>query len=340
MTFTDSVSSFFNNYFVFKGRSSRSEYWYAILFCFLIGLALQALEETLNLFPGSDDSVLAGLFNLITVIPCLSVFSRRMHDVGRSGWWYLLIFTIIGIIPVLIWLTRKGTEGPNKFGCANQGESGESDSGDRGQDTVDQFEYLYGDLVAMLAKMAKSDGVISEDEISTVSQLFDQLFSTTPEKNRAIAIFRKSKDSFSTFEQHARAFASTHSGNYQVLKATLESLFCLSISDGGMSAEEELLLNAAESILGTYSEGYAEYKRKSKFSSQSEGTKDSVYYAKVLGLSGKVTKDEVRKRYKELVMQYHPDKVSHLGERLKEVAHEEIKKINEAYEYLKKSYDV
>ena len=116
MKFTDAVSSFFSNYTVFKGRSSRSEYWYAFLFCFLIGLSLQAIEETLKLFPSSDDYVLASIFNLIILIPCLSVFSRRMHDVGRSVWWYLLIFTIIGIIPVFIWLTRKGTEGPNKFG--------------------------------------------------------------------------------------------------------------------------------------------------------------------------------------------------------------------------------
>ena len=128
MTFTDSVSSFFSNYFVFKGRSSRSEYWYAMLFCFVIGLFLDGVDKSL-----------ASLFNLITLIPSLSVFSRRMHDVGRSGWWYLLIFTIIGIIPVLIWLTRKGTEGPNKFDCPNQGGSGNAHSGSSEQDATDQF---------------------------------------------------------------------------------------------------------------------------------------------------------------------------------------------------------
>ena len=115
MKFTDAVSSFFSNYTIFKGRASRSEYWYAFLFCFLIGSALQAVEGILKLFPSSDGYVLSNIFNLIVIIPSVSVFSRRMHDVGRSGWWYLLIFTIIGIIPVLIWLTRKGTEGPNKF---------------------------------------------------------------------------------------------------------------------------------------------------------------------------------------------------------------------------------
>ncbi|MCH2046380.1 MAG: DUF805 domain-containing protein [Saprospiraceae bacterium] len=115
MRFTDSVSSFFNNYATFKGRSCRSEYWYATLFCFITLLALQAVEKMLGLFPNSDDYVLANIYNLIIMVPSLAVFARRMHDVGRSGWWYLLIFTIIGVIPVLIWLTRKGTEGPNKF---------------------------------------------------------------------------------------------------------------------------------------------------------------------------------------------------------------------------------
>lgn len=322
--------------FSLKGRIGRQEYW---LGCIPIFIGFVISFEMMD----SYDTEALGAVLMLALIWCFFAMTvKRWHDRDKSGWW-IVMYIIPWVGPIWSFIELgflRGTEGPNRFGCANQGESGVSDSGATGQDTVDQFEYLYGDLVAMLAKMAKSDGVISKDEISTVNQLFDQLFSTTTEKNRAIAIFRKSKDSFSTFEQHARDFASTHSGNYQVLKATLESLFCLSISDGGMSAEEELLLNAAESILGTYSEGYAEYKRKSGSSWQSEGTKDSVYYAKVLGLSGKVTKEEVRKRYKELVMQYHPDKVSHLGERLKEVAHEEIKKINEAYEYLKKSYDV
>ena len=45
-----------------------------------------------------------------------SLVIRRLHDVDRSGWWYLIIFTGIGIIPLLVWYCTKGTTGDNRFG--------------------------------------------------------------------------------------------------------------------------------------------------------------------------------------------------------------------------------
>ena len=59
------------------------------------------------------------------------------------------------------------------------------------------------------------------------------------------------------------------------------------------------------------------------------------HYARVLGLEKHTTIDDIKKRYRELVSQYHPDKVSHLGTKLKRVAEEEMKRINEAYHYFK-----
>lgn len=115
MEFSNAVCSFFKNYAVFSGRANRSEYWYSILFCTLVGFALGLVEEIGGLYPYEDESLLANLFNIIILVPSLSVFFRRMHDVGRSGWWYMLIFTVIGAIPVFIWLCRKGTDGPNKY---------------------------------------------------------------------------------------------------------------------------------------------------------------------------------------------------------------------------------
>ena len=46
----------------------------------------------------------------------LSLIARRLHDVNKSGWWYLLIFTIIGSIPILYWFVQKGDEADNRFG--------------------------------------------------------------------------------------------------------------------------------------------------------------------------------------------------------------------------------
>ena len=50
------------------------------------------------------------------MVPSLAVMARRMHDVNRSGWCYLLVFTIIGIVPVIYWLCKAGDPSGNRFG--------------------------------------------------------------------------------------------------------------------------------------------------------------------------------------------------------------------------------
>jgi preprotein translocase subunit Sec63 len=66
---------------------------------------------------------------------------------------------------------------------------------------------------------------------------------------------------------------------------------------------------------------------------------EELRYGTILGLKGRVTMSDVKMRYRELVSQYHPDKVNHLGEKLKQVAELEMKDINEAYEYFKRKYE-
>ena len=64
------------------------------------------------------------------------------------------------------------------------------------------------------------------------------------------------------------------------------------------------------------------------------------YYGKVLGLVGQIKKEDIVKRYKELVIKYHPDKVNHLGEEFQLLAEIKIKEINSAFDYLKKRYNI
>lgn len=77
---------------------------------------------------------------------------------------------------------------------------------------------------------------------------------------------------------------------------------------------------------------------KQRFSSAGGVVKDDKYYGRILGLSGQVTIDGVKSQYRAMVAQYHPDKVHHLGAKLKEVAEKEMKEINEAFEYFKRKY--
>lgn len=94
---------------------------------------------------------------------------------------------------------------------------------------------------------------------------------------------------------------------------------------------------------------YYRNERHEKFSNFFEEKFDSTkatdfekakYYGKVLGLSGKVTKSYIRKKYLELIAKYHPDKVFDLGEELKILAELKTKQINAAYEWMKKKYNI
>jgi uncharacterized membrane protein YhaH (DUF805 family) len=114
MTFGQAIASGFQNYVNFSGRSSRSAYWYWTLFAVLMSIASRVLD--LALFPGLDTSPINSLVGLALFLPGLSVSVRRLHDLDRTGWWLLIILTVIGLIVILVWFCMRGTVGANRFG--------------------------------------------------------------------------------------------------------------------------------------------------------------------------------------------------------------------------------
>lgn len=120
MIFSESISTCFSKYATFKGRASRSEYWWFFLFVVIISWALDVglNLQVLNNRDSSDSaSLISGFVNLILLVPCLSVGSRRLHDIGRSGWWQLLLLTGIGWILLIYWYAKEGEQSNNKFGA-------------------------------------------------------------------------------------------------------------------------------------------------------------------------------------------------------------------------------
>lgn len=98
--------------FKFSGTASRSEYWWFMLFIFLSMMTISQLLDffiyrsldPLDIHAISSGLQIASVFlvlALFTVIPILSTGVRRLHDIGFSGWWHLLSFTVIGA-PVLL----------------------------------------------------------------------------------------------------------------------------------------------------------------------------------------------------------------------------------------------
>ncbi|MEY3018190.1 MAG: hypothetical protein RL336_1325 [Pseudomonadota bacterium] len=102
-------------YATFSGRASRGEYWWFYLFTVLLGIVAGILEVMMGI--GTDTTgPISGLLNLALLVPGLAAGVRRLHDGGRSGWWMLLVLTIIGIFVILYWLIVKGDEGANEYG--------------------------------------------------------------------------------------------------------------------------------------------------------------------------------------------------------------------------------
>lgn len=119
--FTQSVSVCFSKFADFSGRATRSEYWWfalaSILFSYFFGFVIGFFSV---IFESSDAERIVNIFiflnSIIWGIPQCAVGSRRLHDIGKSGWWQLLYLTVIGVIPLIYWLTRPSHSSENEFG--------------------------------------------------------------------------------------------------------------------------------------------------------------------------------------------------------------------------------
>ncbi|PNW27048.1 DUF805 domain-containing protein [Formosa algae] len=102
------------HYADFKGRARRQEYWMFVL----INTAISWSLAILDYFVGSGIfSAISGLYSLAVFIPGLAVSVRRLHDIGKSGWFLLLIFLpIIGWIWLIVLMATDSEHGPNAWG--------------------------------------------------------------------------------------------------------------------------------------------------------------------------------------------------------------------------------
>ncbi|WP_308637964.1 DUF805 domain-containing protein [Paenibacillus silvisoli] len=100
-----------NNYVGFDGRARRKEYWMFVLFNILISFVLSLLARLLGM------SWLSSIYSLAVLLPSIAVSVRRLHDTGRSGWWFLINFIpIIGFIVFLVFMCLEGDPGMNRYG--------------------------------------------------------------------------------------------------------------------------------------------------------------------------------------------------------------------------------
>ena len=105
MSFADSVKGCMQKSFTMQGRASRSEYWFFVLFNLLLSMG--------SLFAHP----MIGMLTLVTLPASICVMVRRLHDLGKSGWWWLIAFIpLIGGLILLFWVVSEGEDGPNYYG--------------------------------------------------------------------------------------------------------------------------------------------------------------------------------------------------------------------------------
>ncbi len=119
MTLPEAVKQVLRKYADFNGRATRAEYWWWVLATVIFGTALGALDAFIvSIIVGVGISnPLTTIFHLAILLPNLAVSARRLHDIGKSGWWILVWFVlaVIGWIPVVVglvlWILRGALEG-------------------------------------------------------------------------------------------------------------------------------------------------------------------------------------------------------------------------------------
>ncbi|MCX6531092.1 MAG: DUF805 domain-containing protein [Actinobacteria bacterium] len=99
MNFQTAIRSGFQNYANFKGRASRAEYWWWVLFTVIAGGVASAIHSSLG-----------NAASLVTLVPTVAVAVRRIHDTDHRGWW------IFAPIFNLVFALRSGDSGENRFG--------------------------------------------------------------------------------------------------------------------------------------------------------------------------------------------------------------------------------
>jgi uncharacterized membrane protein YhaH (DUF805 family) len=105
-------------YAVFDGRARRMEYWFFQLFNTLILAILFGVGAVMGTMRGNPGlMMIGGVFALATLLPAFGVLVRRLHDTGRSGWWFLIAFVpFVGGIILLVFTFLDSQPGMNQYG--------------------------------------------------------------------------------------------------------------------------------------------------------------------------------------------------------------------------------
>ncbi len=182
-------------------------------------------------------------------------------------------------------------------------------------------------MIALGAKMAKADGVVTEDEVQAFAQVFH-----VPEKDRPAVerVFNLAKQDVAGFETYAAQVAKLFTLKSSVLESVLDGLFHIAKADGVVHENELLYLERVAEIFGFMKGDFA------RIRSRHVSLRDDPY--EVLGVEPGTSMIDIKKKYKSLVRELHPDKQIAAGvpAEMVKLATDRLSRINDAYGALEK----
>ena len=95
--------AYIENYANFSGKTNRADFWWAVLGVFLLSMVVSIVG---GMIFGNQNgtNILSSIWSLVTLIPGLALEVRRLHDIGKSGWWILIgLIPIVGFILLIVW---------------------------------------------------------------------------------------------------------------------------------------------------------------------------------------------------------------------------------------------
>lgn len=184
-------------------------------------------------------------------------------------------------------------------------------------------------LLVLIAAVMKADGKVVKAELDYVKEFFVRQFGRDTAKEALIMLRDLLKQEIPLQDVCLQI---SRNMDYSSKLQLLHLLFGVSASDDRIVQEEVKVIEAIAGYLGITNTDYISIRN--MFIPET----DSAY--KILEVDPSASNEELKKAYRQMAMKYHPDKVSHLGEDFRKTADEKFKKVNEAYEKIKKERNI